>query len=439
MSYARQGVGTMASRIIVYAAAFGANVIIARLLGPAGKGQVSLIILTLTILIGFAALGIPTALTYYIGKKLLDPSRLFGAALSLFAVLVTVFGGAYWLLVPYIHPLFFSDIPRSLLYVILVAFPLTLFTRYAEYIFLAFNQILRYNVVMVLDRVGYLAALSLILFAVSRSITGVVSAEIAARSLAAVLAVVLVAQALRPTWRFGWREIRSLLAYGVKAHVVLIVAFISYRVSLYILRYYHDDAAVGQFSIALNVAEVLLFVPNSFGLVLFSKSASSRDEDADALTPVATRSVFLLTLVASVALGLVAPVLVPLIFGKAFAPSVPPFLLLLPGIVVFSIYRMLSYDIVARGHPLRVSATAATGLAFNVAVCFALVPTMGATGAALGSVVGYLVNSVVITLIFIRMTGIRLRDFLLFRRSDLRLYRSLFKRTSDSAAKPPPE
>jgi O-antigen/teichoic acid export membrane protein len=439
MSYSRQVIGTMASRVAVYAAAFGANILVARFLGPEGKGQVSLIILTVTIVIDLAALGIPTALTYYVGKKLLDPQKVFGAALALFGALVVVFGTAYWLLVPYLYPLFFSDIPLWLLYFILAALPLTLSSRYAEYIFLALNRILQYNLLTILVRIVFLSSLFIILVVYERSVTGVVLAEIIARTLAAIVGVYWIVQVLRPSWNFGWLEIRSLLSYGIKAHLVLLVAFLSYRASLYILRYYHTDAAVGQFSIALNVSEVLLFVPNSFGLVLFSKAASSRTEDADALTPIASRNVFLLTFIAAVALGLTAPVLVPLLFGKAFAPSVLPFLILLPGVVVFSIYRMLSYDIVARGHPLRVSATAAAGLACNIGVCFLLVPSMGAAGAAWGNVAGYVMSSIIVTILFIHLTGTRLRDILLFRRSDVRLYRDLFKKAPGSVVKPPSE
>ena len=436
MSFVRQGAGTLLSRVIVYGAAFLANILIARLLGPAGKGQVSLIIFTVTVVIDLAALGIPSALVFFVGQRLYEVRRLVGAGVVLYAVLTAAFSLLYLLVVPHLHGTLFSELPLWLLYFVLVAFPITSATRYAQHIALGLRQVFRFNVVTVLDRVGVLVLLLVILCGLERSVAGVVTAEVLGRLLACAVALYWLFSTVKPALGFGGRVVAALLNYGLRAHLMLMIALVSYRVGLYVLRYFHDDATVGQYSIALNVAEVLLFIPNSFGVILFSRTSGSSKEEADRFTPIAARNVLLVTLVAAGVLAVAAPVLVPLVFGRDFTPAVAPFFVLLPGVVVFALYRVLSYDIIGRGFPLRVSVASAAGLLANLAVAIILVPALGAMGAAWGNFAGYVVTTIIITCIFLRLSQNRLVDVLFWRRGDFRHYRGILTKLR---ASPPPE
>jgi len=425
MSFVRQGVGTLGSRAIVFAAAFLANILIARLLGPAGKGQISLVIFTITILINVAALGIPSALVFHVGQKLHNTRRLFGAGLALYSLAVVVFAALYLAVLPYLQGTIFSDLPPWLMYFVLLAFPLSLAIRYAQHITLGLRHVFHYNLVTVLDRVAYVVLLAVILWGFERSVAGVFYAEVLGRLTAGVVAVCLLLGALKPLFSFGRKELGALLGYGLRAHLMLVIALVSYRIGLYVLRYFYDAAVVGQYSIALNMAEVLLFIPNSFGVILFARTSSSTDEEASRFTPIAARNVLALTLVSALVLGLVAPVLVPLIFGQAFRPSIALFLVLLPGVITFALYRVLSYDMIGRGFPLRVSLASGAGLIANLVVAILLVPRLGAMGAVFGNLAGYILTTAVITFIFLRMTGNRLSDLILWRRDDFRHYRNL--------------
>jgi O-antigen/teichoic acid export membrane protein len=182
------------------------------------------------------------------------------------------------------------------------------------------------------------------------------------------------------------------------------------------------------------MAEVLLFIPNSFGIILFTRTSSSTNEEASRFTPIAARNVLALTLVSALVLGLVAPVLVPLIFGQAFRPSIPLFLVLLPGVVTFALYRVLSYDMIGRGFPLRVSLASGAGLIANLGIAILLVPRLGAMGAVFGNLAGYALTTAIITFIFLRMTGNRLSDLILWRRDDFRHYRNLLAKLRNGSS-----
>ena len=428
MSFVRQGVGTLSSRAIVFVAAFFANILIARFLGPEGKGQISLIFFTITILINVSALGIPAALVFHVGQKLHDARRLLGAGIALYALTIVLFAAFYLAVLPSLQGTIFSDIPAWLMYFVLLAFPLSLAIRYAQHITLGLRRVFHYNLVTILERVAYVALLLIILWGIERSVIGVVYAEVLGRLAVCVVAACLLLGVLKPLFSFGRRELGALLSFGLRAHLMLVIALISYRIGLYVLRCFYDAAVVGQYSIALNMAEVLLFIPNSFGVILFARTSSSTDEEASRFTPIASRNVLMLTLLSALALGVVAPVLVPFIFGQAFRPSIALFLVLLPGVITFALYRVLSYDMIGRGFPLRVSLASGAGLIANLCVALLFVPKLGAMGAVFGNLAGYALTTAIITFIFLRMTGNRLSDLIIWRRDDFRHYRNLLSK-----------
>ena len=144
------------------------------------------------------------------------------------------------------------------------------------------------------------------------------------------------------------------------------------------------------------------------------------------------RNVLFVTIIASILLALAAPVLVPAIFGKAFIPSLAPFMVLLPGVVVFSIYRVLSYDLLARGMPLRVSLAAGAGFAANVVTAILLVPTMGTMGAAWGNFAGYTATSAIVLAQYLYVSRTPVLDLLIIRPSDIRFYTRFLNRKDKS-------
>lgn len=428
MSFARQGAGTVLARVIVYGAIFIANILIARYLGPAGKGQIAILVFTISVVVNLAALGVPSALSYYIGRRIGEPQKMLGASIPLFATTLFAFGVPYLIALPWLHRNFFPDMPSWLPLLALLAFPLTLWTNYAIYVFVGMGRIRLYNLLEITDRVSYLFFLALILVAMSQTVAGVICAEILGRGLACVLACWLIWKLVRPVLKFSVVEMKQLLGYGLRAHIITITTIIAFRIGMYILRYYRDDATVGQYALALNVAELLLFIPNSFGVVLFARTANTSDEEANRFTPVATRNVLFVTAISAVLLVLTAPFLIPAIFGKAFTPSLAPFMVLLPGVVIFTIYRVLSYDLMARGMPLRVSLAAGAGLAANVITGLMLVPGMGAMGAAWGNFAGYTITSAIVLAQYIYVSRTPLLELLIFKPSDLRFYSRLFNR-----------
>jgi O-antigen/teichoic acid export membrane protein len=119
-----------------------------------------------------------------------------------------------------------------------------------------------------------------------------------------------------------------------------------------------------------------------------------------------------------VILAIIAPAVVWVFYGSRFMPSVDATRLLLPGIVMGSIYKVLGADLAARGKPLYAAWAYAVAVVLNVALNFYLIPRYGFRGAAVASSISYSVGSLLYLGIYVRNHNIRLVDAVVPRASD---------------------
>ncbi len=152
---------------------------------------------------------------------------------------------------------------------------------------------------------------------------------------------------------------------------------------------------LGQYSIASQVADVLLIVPGSVGLVLYPMLVR-QDQD---LWP-RVRSTVLLTTVAMLVLCIMAavfaPLILPLVFGAEYSRAAAALWGLLPSVLAYSIVSVLSQYLVARHYPWTVVMAWVAGLAAALVGGAMLTSSYGAVGAGLSQSLGALLVCVVI-------------------------------------------
>jgi O-antigen/teichoic acid export membrane protein len=103
--------------------------------------------------------------------------------------------------------------------------------------------------------------------------------------------------------------------------------------------------------------------------------------------------------------GAIAVPLIPLIYGDAFSGSVVPFVFLLGG--SFAISQSLAYvaALTGAGKPKALALVSWIGAATTIALDLVLVPSAGATGAAIASLIAYAVFSLGIIIAWHKLVG----------------------------------
>ena len=239
---------------------------------------------------------------------------------------------------------------------------------------------------------------------------GGVRAALLAWLLANVLTASFALVAARGLWtplalpRLADRHGRAILRLALVMGAVQVVSLVSYRVELYILNRYEGLSEVGVYSIAVQAGEALWLIAAAVATAVTAPAVHETEARAARLIARAAARGLALTTAAAVALGLVAPFAIPLIFGEDFAGASVPLALLLPGVVVYApVSILVVYLSVRRGRPRLSLAVSVLGLVVTTALALVLIPRHGGAGAAVASTIGYAAGAALALLFFVRL------------------------------------
>jgi O-antigen/teichoic acid export membrane protein len=201
----------------------------------------------------------------------------------------------------------------------------------------------------------------------------------------------------------GWRDMRlsgiqddaqskgasrysNVLRQSLPAGLGELLALATLRVDVLIVGALLDPQSVGIYAVALAVADLPLMLADPIAQVALPFVAEDeRGRAVDRLT----RILIVTMLLASAALAVTTPLLLPLVFGRQFeeAVTVVPFLLV--GTTCLGVWKVVAADLSARGHHSPRLLAAGVALAIMVPADLVLVPRCGLIGAGIASSLSY--------------------------------------------------
>jgi len=188
------------------------------------------------------------------------------------------------------------------------------------------------------------------------------------------------------------------------------------------------SAQVGLYAVATNLTNLLLKISDATGTVLYPRLAAAGERDAHAQTSAVCRHTLFMTVVVALGYELFGGVGIRLLFGERYAGAILPMRLMLPGIVMISLYMILTRNFTSRNRQEINIAAAATALGINVGLNWVLIPRWGISGAAISTAVSYSAAALILLVAFARESGCSVAETLLIGRADLDGYRQLAAR-----------
>jgi len=367
--------------------------IIARWLGPEGKGTLALILLVPGMLALFLSGGIGVANVYFAGSRRLDVPSLTANSVG-FAIVATILGIGVvggllitgWLetLVP--------GVPIWLVIIAMLGLPAGLLGGYLSTILQGLQHIVTVNLVNLAKAALTLVLTLLLVIGFQLSLLGALVA-----SLGAGAATVMVTGALlrregatfTPLWDLS--VMRPTFSFGLRGHIGNMLQFFNYRLDVFIVNYFLGPASVGIYIVSVMVTELLWYLPNAVGFVIFPKAAATRPEALNAFTPRVFRITLGLTALGALGLAVIGKPLIQVIFSSAFISAYVPMLVLLPGVILLGGAKVLTNEIAGRGYPHYNSVNSGLALVLTVVLDLILIPRHGIVGAAVASSVAYAV------------------------------------------------
>jgi len=416
---------TFSSQILIFALGLITSIILARTLGPTGRGIYALIILIPTVMLRLGSLGIEAANVYFTGSKryqikdIVSNSLLSSILLGL--VLISLFWGIAHLNI--FHRFLNSNqINPFYLWLVVLTVPLSLLSRFLNSIFLGKEEIVKYNKINIFRSVLQLVAIVVFLVILKQGVAGAVFSYIFTIISVTLFIVLLIKKGTPIGISYNQNLLKDSIKYGLKAYFGNLAQFLNYRLDMFLVAAFLTPAAVGYYSVAVGIAEKLWMLPGAIATVLFPRISSLKDAEANNLTPRVACFTFLITFVASLILAILAQPLIKILFGPAFLPSVTPLLILLPGIIALSGCKVLTADLAGRGKPQFGTYASFVSLGVNVPLNLWLIPKWGISGAAFASSVAYIIATIVVIIAFVKISKRSWSDILLiYRRMEVTL------------------
>lgn len=378
-AYRRHAALTSLTSIGLYSAGLVTGPIIARALGPSGRGDIAAVVAPATIVVLLVSFGLPTAAAYFVDtfkeEQLLLTATAFGIAVG--APLCAVL----WFLAPgYLEG--HSAETLTWARIILLNIPLSVGMSAALEVRRRTKPGLSWNVWRSMPLLVPAAATVLLAIAGRLTLTSV----LAAYAVGSVIPLALLASRLRgrrPWPRPSMGTLRVMLPYAWRTASLGTAMSLTNRLDQVVLVGIVSPAELGLYAVAVMVASVTHPVTSGLSSALFGHLMEERSTTrAHARFRSSLITIILVSSTVALVIGVLAPILLRVAFGSLFAPASTTLRLLLPGAVAFDVLGVIITKLLSEGRPGQASSAAFLGTAVTVLGLAILAPRYGIEGAA---------------------------------------------------------
>lgn len=418
--------GTIGTRLVNAVLAFVVVILTTRFLGAENYGTISLIILAVAIIQLFNNFVAGGALIYMAPRagvfKLFIPAYIW-------TILITLVGT--WIL--HVMGIVFPKIeviPQGYLYHILFLAMLMSFVSVNCMLLLGLEKVSLFNLLNLIQVISLVAILLTCYFVFHfREVKAYYWAMFFSYLLSFFIGLMLLFPYLKRVPFSGMKQLLGeIFRYGSYVQFANIFQQLNYRLSYYIVDAFIGRAAVGVLSAGVQMAEGLWLISRSISMVLFSRIANQMDDAYSVkLTLTLAKITWLLTLVALMVLLLVPTFVFGAVFGRDFSGIRPVIASLGIGIVTLSVSMIFSGFFSGYNRPYHNTISSAIGVVFTLGLGLLLIPAYGIIGAGITATVSYTAATAYQFIVFLRITHLKVHDFMLTR-ADIRLLRTEVKK-----------
>lgn len=418
---------------------FISSVLVVRGAGASGKGVLTLIVTTVTLLGMAGQLSLPAAAIVFLRSGRASARSLF-LVYSFVTLLVSIVLAALLALgFGLFRELLIKDVAvgDTLLIIGLGAVPFFMIFSFITTIFLASGDSAAYSALVVGAGLTNVVLTFIAVIVLKLGIGGAVIAATLTHVMAAAAAYGMFLHNTRGEKfvmprRVGWEFIR----FGLIHHGGSLASQMFKRADSYLLAYFLGPAAVGYYSIASMAYEGLLSIPRSLAHLLAGEASALTSAGSAKLVTSASRNVALLMSVVTVVVAALSPVFVPLLFGSDFAVSLPPLFVLLAAAMLFGLTMCIQTYFLSRGRPDLISMFLLTGGAVNLILSMLLIPRAGLVGNAAATAIASALVLLLHVVAFRRSTGLSADRLFIPYKADLTRLRSAARFWKNQAPTP---
>jgi len=415
---------TFATTILQFGIRILKNAIITRLLGPTNRGVYGLVTLIPQIIINVGNMGLGISNVYHISKKHYHLGKVMGTTFvfAFFLSLVLVGICAKVIFMEGVLESILKDDAKLLekfVPIILVSIPLLLIWGYGKAFLVALKKIKSFNIFRIFESSFPLFFFILLYLVTQDALQAAVKSWILSIFIICIICFLTIKDHQAYPLKFSKNYLKEGLSFGLRGHFSNIFHMLLLRVDFFFVSSLLGVEALGYYTVSVSLGELLLFLPQSVVLPFIPILLGLKQSDAEKFTPIVTRCILFIMILACIALGLTGKLIIYILFGKQFFPSLNPLLYLLPGMLALSIFPILRTALINENKPGTISLISGLALFCNLILNYFLIPKWGINGAAISSSISYGLAVYLLLLIYLRQSNQSLKDVIIPKYSDM--------------------
>ncbi|MGG3280309.1 lipopolysaccharide biosynthesis protein [Paenibacillus solani] len=411
------------------------GIIIARFLGPEGRGEQAAMIMWPRFLAYSLTLGIPASLVYYMKKKGENQGSLYVASLYMSQILGCVAIAIGFIFVPFWLKGYSSEVIQFATWALIMS-PIAMLGTINTAALQARGEYHLFNFMR------YIPVLSTLVLLCGLVIAGHVTPFYT--SVAYLLPAIPIAlwMTIRLVSKYKMKQQRKvesgkkLLSYGIRSYGTDVAGTFSGYIDQILVVGLLSPSSLGLYVVSLNLSKMLNTIQNAITLVLFPKAAGLEQSEALKLTFKVYRISTIITIIVGAGIFLVAPYLLIILYGKSFVEAIPVFRILIFQTAVTSISWILSQGFMSIGKPGTVTIMRVMTLALNVILLNILIPPLGIQGAAISLLTASITELLVVFMIYTTRHRVKMKEWIVSKNDVTWLFqriRSQYKRSNQQS------
>lgn len=419
MSFVKNSFYTLVSNVIIIFIGLATSVIISRTLGDHLQGVYNLAVFMPTMMYNFLNLGQDVSVTYYLSNKKISKKEAIDNMLPVLIFYTIASTSIGIVSIVLLKEKMFNDVPYTTLMLALLISPLTYLNNNLSAVLKSEGNFKVLNKIQVINKLIYFTICTILFLLISVDIV------ILANIIILMVSIITIWRKLEIRdikFKFNTEYQKNNFSYGFKSYLANMITFLNYRLDTFLIKALtKSTASVGQYSVAVTLAELVWVFSSAISSVMFPYVASiESDEEKSKITSSTFKIVMVFTFFVITVL-LLGSNLIGVIYGPRYYGSIAPFRALLLGIFSLSLGKILANDIAARGKPELNALSNFIGLITNVTLNIILIPKFGIVGAALATSISYTFTSIMFIGSFLKLTGLTLKQLFIFNKDEIEI------------------
>jgi O-antigen/teichoic acid export membrane protein len=243
-----------------------------------------------------------------------------------------------------------------------------------------------------------------------------------------VLNLIILLKKIKYRFNFSYlklKEFKLVFMYAGIAFFSNLFQFLAYRMDYWFINYFNNKEELGLYALASKLSQVLWLLPMAVAAVIIPFTVTHSGELIDKVKSI-VRLQFNGYILLGIILAILSPIFIPIIFSHSFSGTVLPFIILLPGVIIFTTTTILAAyfaGINRQDINLKISFFCFfTILAGDII----LVPRFGIEGAAIASSIGYALSGFSSLYVFSKQSGLSFKELLWVKKTDFILVKNIF-------------